>query len=199
MSKYIYRIENPADYSAVENLTREAFWNKYMPGCDEHYIIHTLRGAEGVITELNLVCEMDGEPVGHIFYTHTNVIDADGTAHPVISFGPISVRPDVQRTGIGSELIRRSFAMAREMGFGAVLITGNPRYYHRFGFGPAGEFGIVMDDGREIPELMAIELTPGALDGVSGRMFFHPKFMDIDAAKVEAFDSNFPHKEKKQK
>ena len=197
MSRYIYRNETPADFSAVEALTREAFWDVYQPGCDEHYLLHIMRGDEDVITGLNLVCEMDGEIVGHIFYVHTHVLDASGAAHPVISFGPISVRPDVQRTGIGSEMIRRTFAMAKDMGFGAVTITGNPAYYHRFGFGPAADFGIVMDDGRAIPELMAVELIPGALNGVSGRMMFHPKFMGIDADKVAEFDMQFPPKEKK--
>lgn len=197
MSKYIYRLETPADFPAVETLTREAFWDVYQPGCDEHYILHIMRGDRDVITELNLVCEMDGEIVGHIFYVRTNVVDENGTAHPVISFGPISVRPDVQHTGIGSEMIRRTFAMAKDMGFGAVTITGNPAYYHRFGFGPAGSHGIVMDDGRDIPELMAVELQPGALNGISGRMIFHPKFMNIDAAEVAEFYKQFPPKEKK--
>lgn len=40
----IIRRETPADYAAVEHLTREAFWNVYRPGCLEHYVLHVLRG-----------------------------------------------------------------------------------------------------------------------------------------------------------
>lgn len=38
MEKITFRNETPADYKAVENLTREAFWNVYKPGCDEHFV-----------------------------------------------------------------------------------------------------------------------------------------------------------------
>lgn len=44
MKKITFRNETPADYRAVENLTREAFWNVYKPGCDEHFILHNFRG-----------------------------------------------------------------------------------------------------------------------------------------------------------
>ena len=30
---YMIRLETPNDYRKVENLTREAFWNVYRPGC----------------------------------------------------------------------------------------------------------------------------------------------------------------------
>jgi len=37
------RLETEKDYRPVEELTREAFWNVHVPGCCEHYLIHTLR------------------------------------------------------------------------------------------------------------------------------------------------------------
>ncbi len=188
MTERIFRIETPADYAAAEKLTRQAFWNVYMPGCDEHYILHIMRNDPDAVEALNLVCEQDGQLLGHIFYTRTKVVGPDGEVHPVLSFGPISVRPDVQHTGIGSELIRRSFDLARKLGFGGVIITGNPAYYHRFGFGPASDFGVVMDDGSSFPELMAVELIPGSLKNVSGRMHFAPKFFDIDQKALAEFE-----------
>ena len=62
----IIRIETPADYAAAENLTREAFWNVYCPGCTEHYVLHTFRGKKDFVPELSLVMELDGELAGHI-------------------------------------------------------------------------------------------------------------------------------------
>lgn len=191
MNERIYRLETPADYAAAESLTRAAFWNVYKPGCDEHYILHSLRGDPDAMESLNLVCEQGSRLIGHIFYTRGRIVDASGAAHPVLAFGPISVRPDAQRTGVGSELIRRSLALAGATDFGGVVITGNPAYYGRFGFRPASDFGIVMHDGSSFPELMALELRPGGLAGVSGRMYFSPRFFDVPADGLEAFDASF--------
>lgn len=56
----IIRQETPADYAAVEHLTREAFWNVYRPGCLEHYVVHVLRNDSAFVPELDLVMEQDG-------------------------------------------------------------------------------------------------------------------------------------------
>ena len=106
-NNHIYRLETKADYREVENLTRETFWNVYQPGCDEYYIIHIMRDDEDVVTALNYVCELDGRIVGHIFYTHTKIVDHNNVIHPVLSFGPISVHPDVQKTGMVAVLLKK--------------------------------------------------------------------------------------------
>lgn len=49
------RPEQPKDYREVENLTREAFWNVYRPGCTEHYVLHQYRTNPDFIPELDLV------------------------------------------------------------------------------------------------------------------------------------------------
>ena len=165
-NRYTYRLETPADWAAAEALTREAFWNVYKPGCDEHYILHIMRGKPAVAQELNTVCT-EGEAVrGHIFYTHTAVVTEEGEARPVLSFGPISVDPARQGQGIGSHLIRMTLRQAAEAGHAGVVITGNPAYYSRFGFRPASDFGIVDQDGASYPELMALELGPQRLAGL---------------------------------
>ena len=55
------RIEQPKDYREVENLTREAFWNTYRPGCTEHYVLHKYRENPDFIPELDFVMEEDGK------------------------------------------------------------------------------------------------------------------------------------------
>ena len=62
----VIRRETPADYAAVEHLTREAFWNVYRPGCTEHYVVHILRNDPSFLPELDLVMEKDGQLIGHI-------------------------------------------------------------------------------------------------------------------------------------
>ena len=58
------RLEQPKDYREVENLTREAFWNVYAPGCVEHFVLHQYRNNPDFIPELDFVMEEDGKIVG---------------------------------------------------------------------------------------------------------------------------------------
>lgn len=54
------RREEPKDYETVERITREAFYNMYIPGCVEHYLVHIMRGHEDFIPELDFVLELNG-------------------------------------------------------------------------------------------------------------------------------------------
>ena len=65
----IIRNETPADYRAVENLTRESFWNVYKPGADEHYYVHMMRSHSDFTPELAFVLKKEGEIIGNIMYT----------------------------------------------------------------------------------------------------------------------------------
>ena len=79
----IFRREEPGDYALTEFLTREAFWNVYQPGCEEHFILHSMRGQSAVVDELNYVCENAcGAILGHIFYTRTQVMAGNGQFFP---------------------------------------------------------------------------------------------------------------------
>jgi len=99
--------------------------------------------------------------------TETSIANGEGT-HETLFLGPISVLLEHRRRGIGSRLIRESFMLAREMGYTSVVLVGDPAYYHRFGFRSSVDFGI--RHAQEIPPeyVMACELVPGALSGVSG-------------------------------
>jgi predicted N-acetyltransferase YhbS len=187
--------EEPKDYRAVEEITREAFWNLHVPGCDEHLLAHNLRGCAAFVPELDFVAEAGGEIAGNIMYCRAKVAEDNGCERDVLTFGPVSVMPRLQKRGIGAALIRHSLKAAAGMGFTAVLIYGDPGYYCRFGFKPAEVFGIRTSEGRFHPALQALELAPGALCGAAGR-FFEGEAYHVDPAELEAFDSTFPPKEK---
>jgi predicted N-acetyltransferase YhbS len=194
-SQIILRRERPADYRAVEELTREAFWNVYRPGCDEHYLAHILRTSDAFLPALDYVAVVDGTIVGSILYAKASVaLDAGGTM-PVITFGPISVLPDFQRQGIGRRLIRYTRTLARQMGYSAIFIYGDPAYYGRLGFEPAEQFRIGGGDGLYHDALQVFELTPGALDLAAGRFLEGPVY-HLDEAAAAQFDQAFPEKEK---
>lgn len=194
----IIRRETPADYEAVEHLTREAFWNVYRPGCTEHYVVHVLRRDPDFVPELDLVMERDGQIIGHILYMRAKIVADNGREIPMMTFGPISIHPDVQGQGLGKRLLDYSMERAREMGAGALCIEGNIAFYGRSGFVIAGSRGIRYHGEPEqeiVPYVLLKELQPGFLDGVTG-IYYTPKGYYVDETAAEVFDRDFPPKEK---
>lgn len=190
------RPERPADFHTVEELTRDAFWNHYAPGCSEHYLAHVLRDSPDFVRELDYVAVHDGQVVGNIMYTKARIVPDQGEEREVLCFGPLAVAPAFQGQGVGGQLIGHTAALAREMGYGAILILGDPDYYSRFGFVPAQRYGIGTSWGVYIISLQALVLRPGALDGCAG-YFEESGDFQIDPAAVEAFDRHFPPREKR--
>ena len=194
------RLEEPKDCREVENVTREAFWNKYRPGCMEHYVLHQYRDRPEFVRELDYVIEEEGKIVAHIMYSRASITADDGRTLPIMIFGPVSVLPEEQGKGYGSRLIRHTLELAEQMGCGAVAITGDPGYYHRFGFVSGSALGVYYDGiprTEESPFFMVKELKKDFLRGVTG-VYRDPEGYFLEDADVEAFDAGFPPKEKKK-
>jgi putative acetyltransferase len=189
------RLEQEPDYRHVEELTREAFWNVHVPGCSEHLLAHNLRKCPAFMPDLDFVVLQDDQIVGNIMFCRSVVQDDQGSVSPVITFGPLSVLPAFQKRGIAASLVRHALQAAAGLGYGAVLIYGDPAYYHRFGFRSAQEFGIGTSDGTYMDALMALELSAGALDGISGR-FVEGEAYSVNEEELMEFEKTFPHKEK---
>lgn len=189
---FILRQEEEKDYRAVEELTRRAFWNQNVPGCDEHYLAHILRGHEDFIPQLDLVTEAEnGSIIGNVMYTKSRLTDDTGTEMSILTFGPISVEPSCQRQGIGKAMLERSFEIAKAMGYQVIVIFGNPDNYVARGFKSCKRYNVCVGDGVFPTAMLVKELVPGSLDG--RRWFFHesPAY-EMDSAKAEAFDATFP-------
>ena len=193
--KLVLRKEQPRDFEAVEELTREAFWNRYQPGCDEHFLMHVIRDANCFLPELDIVAEADGKIVGNIVYTKAKVMLDAGGDMDVISFGPLSVLPEYQSKGIGSALVEYTVYAARGQGYQAIFIYGDPLYYSRFGFVGAETYGIGTADNMYASALQALELVPGALAKAAGR-FVEDGIYSPDPEASQEFDKRFPYKEK---
>ena len=190
------RLEEPKDYKEVENLTREAFWNVYIPGCDEHYIIHIMRKSDAFIKELDIVAELGDKIVGNIVYSKAKILCDDKTSYnDVICFGPISVLPEFQNRGVGGRLIEHSKEVARKLGYRGILIYGDPDYYKRYGFVPAENYEIGTPDDMYSAPLQAFELYNGALKNCKGR-FFEDGIFEVDREKADEIEKGFPKKEK---
>ena len=195
---YIIRLERPEEHRAVENLIREAFWNVYRPGCSEHFVIRVLRNDPAFVPELDFVMERGGELIGQNLFMRTVIEADDGRTVPILTMGPICITPPLKRQGYGKKLLDYSLQKAAEMGFGAVLFEGNIAFYGKSGFDYASRFGIRYHDlpeGADASFFLCRELIPGYLDGVTG-VYQTPQGYYVDEADVEAFDRDFPPKEK---
>ena len=109
------RLEQFKDYREVENLTREAFWNVYRPGCTEHYVLNQYRTSPDFIPELDFVMMEEGRIIGHVMFSKAEITLDDGTVFPSWTFGPISIHPDYKRKGYGLKLLKYAIYKAKEM------------------------------------------------------------------------------------
>lgn len=194
---YTIRLERPEDYRAVEELTREAFWNVYKPGCDEHYFTHTMRSHEDFIPELAFVLEKDGEIIANVMYTRAWLTGEDGKEKTIVSFGPLGVHPKYQRKGYGKALLEYSFERAAELGYDATVIFGSPCNYAARGMVSCKKMNVSLEGGVYPCALLVKELVPGALEGKPW-VYRASTAADCceDVKAVAAFDAQFPPKEK---
>ena len=198
------RLERPEDWRQVEDLTREAFWNVYRPGCTEHYVLNQYRSNPDFIPELDLVMEEDGRIIGHVMFSRAELVLDDGRCVPSWTFGPISIHPDYKRKGYGLKLLQYALNKAREMGIGFICMEGNIDFYKHAGFGLASRMGIhyhFEPREAEVPYFLAQELTPGWLkaQGITEATYCPPKgyfVADERPDAFEAYEATFPPKEK---
>jgi predicted N-acetyltransferase YhbS len=187
-------LEEEKDYRSVEELTRDAFWNVYFPGCNEHLLIHNLRNANEFVKELDFIAIYNEGLIGNIVYVKATIKNME-KEYTVLTFGPISVLPKYQNNGIGSKLIKHTINLSKEMGYKAIIIYGDPEYYKRFGFKESKEYDITNKDKKYPAALLVLELYPNALNGIKG-IFDEGKSYEINEGEFEEFEKGFNKKEK---
>ena len=164
------RPETAEDYAAIREVTLLAFGQEV-----EARLVEGLRRLPDFIPELSLVAVRGEQVVGHILFSPM-VIETDKGAIPALSLAPVSVRPECQNQGIGSELVREGLERCRSLEHEVVVVVGHPPYYPRFGFSSARAKGL--EAPFEVPDeaFLVLELAPGALDGVAGVIRYPPPF-----------------------
>ena len=161
------RAERAEDHDAIASVVEAAFGSP-----DEARLVKALRASAGYLPELALVATDDDDVVGHVMFTLTELVD--GTS--ILMLSPLAVRPDRQRRGIGSALVRKGLRGSAEHTEPLVIVEGDPRYYSRFGFVAASELGLERPY-ETIPEaaFQAVRL-PAYVGRARGRVVYPPPF-----------------------
>lgn len=168
MDRIDIRREQRGDEDAIAHLSDEAFGQR-----DESRVIDAVRRAGHAA--ISLVAVADARIVGHILFTPV-AIDSPGPAIVALGLGPMAVLPDMQRRGIGSRLVDAGLRECARIGCQVVVVVGHPEFYPRFGFRPAGSYGLRSEYVVPDEVFMAIELTARALAGRSGLVRYLPEF-----------------------
>lgn len=142
MNNIVISLEEKSEYSKVENLVRDSFWNVYRPGCLEHYVLHQLRKNSAFVPELDFVMYKDGELIGQNMFMRATIAADDGRKIPIMTMGPICIKNEFKGKGYGKMLLDYSLEKAANFGCGALCFEGNIDFYGKSGFKQASEFGI---------------------------------------------------------
>lgn len=163
------RSEGPLDAAAVREVNEQAFGSPV-----EARIVESLRAASDCIS---LVATRNGRVIGHILFTPVSLDPPVGFR--VAGLGPMAVRPEDQRAGVGGQLIRAGLEACRQRGYAAVVVVGHPAYYPRFGFEPAHTRGLTLRD-FDVPEdvFMVVELEAGVRERLKGAVRYSSEFAE---------------------
>ena len=158
--------ETAADHDAIRHVNQESF------GQDaEGHLVDALRN--GGFVRLSLAAELDGRLVGHVLFSDIQIVSDDDSVD-ALALAPMAIVPEHQRKGIGSALIESGLEQCRQDGHRIVIVLGHPNYYPRFGFSP--ELAAPLQSQYAGEAFMALELAPGALEGVGGEVKYSPPF-----------------------
>jgi len=172
----VIRAEEETDETRILEIQAAAFERQ-----NEADLVAMLRRAAD--PHISLVAEDGGRVLGHIFFSPVEIESSPGLPdlpdqRGLAGLAPVAVDPAHQGRGVGSALIRAGLAACPALGWGAVFLVGDPRYYARFGFVMASPKGFTYGSPLFDSVLQVHELSAGALDGHGGRVRFHRAFGD---------------------
>mgnify|MGYP005776561359 CR=1 FL=1 len=148
------RKENEKDYQQIYDVVKIAFENAEHSDGNEQDLVVDLRNGNGYIPELSLVAELDGKIVGYIMFTKILISENEE-----IALAPLAVLPEYQKQGIGSKLIEHGHKIAKDLGYHYSVVLGSEKYYPKFGYIPAINYGIKPPFDVPSDNFMAIKLN----------------------------------------
>lgn len=137
-------------------------------------LVEEIRSKRFYLPELEIIAVCEGEAVGYAGFSRFHL---EGKYEDrLLLLSPVAVKTQLQRRHISKRMIEYGFEKAREMGFEAVIVEGNPRNYNARGFVTAAEKGIFPGKSVHLPAiecLMVKELMPGALESIKGTVDYY--------------------------
>lgn len=170
-SEVLIRPETDGDRHAVWTVNRIAFESDSEPT-----LVDALR--DSGFAAVSLVAEIESEVVGHILFGPLTIITETAKINAA-SLAPMAVLPNHQRQGIGSKLVEAGLAACREQGYRIAVVLGHSKFYPRFGF-KADLAGPLQNPFGNGEAWMAMELVPGALKGIKGRVEYPAPFNALE-------------------
>ncbi|UFN47264.1 N-acetyltransferase [Roseomonas sp. OT10] len=168
-SEATLRDERQEDAAAIAVLVAAAFDGAPHASGAEAALVGALRRA-GALT-LSLVAESGGALVGllvgHVAFSPVRIGGAASNWH---GLGPVAVRPDRQRGGIGTALVRAGLERLRALGSGGCVVLGDPGFYGRLGFRPDPRLWL---EGVPPEYFQALAFSAGTPEGA---VTYHPAF-----------------------
>ena len=133
-------------------------------------LVEEIRSKKYYLPELDLMAvDEKGEIIGYCMFSRFHI---EGRYEDeLLLLSPVAVKTELQRQHISKDMIEFGLQRARELGYKAVLVEGNPRNYHSRGFKTSADYGVVAGEHIHLPHvdcLMIQELVPGALEHIHG-------------------------------
>lgn len=165
--------EQPEDYQTIFNIHKQAFGQD-----NEAELVNALRKTTNFNPELSLLAFINNEPIGHLLLYPVSLETNKGNLIE-LGLGPVAVKLNHQNKGLGTKLIKEGIKKARQLGYTAIVVVGNPKYYKRFGFIKASIKGLKVE--LDVPEedFMILELIPDALKNINGLVKYSQEFNSV--------------------
>lgn len=159
------RPEQSQDIAAIESVIVAAFRNATHTSHTEQFIAKALRSSGQL--SVSLVAVDNGKIIGHVALSPVSI--SNGATH-WYGLGPLSVAPEHQGQGVGSQLVDQALTELRKLGASGCVVAGDPSYYARFGF-------------RAEPSLVLLGMPPKYFQAISfvgpvpaGMVSYHEAF-----------------------
>lgn len=170
------RPENSLEYEEVNNVIYTAFSEQHGVEVGKFMMEHFIeeRKKDSFIPELSLVALENGTIIGEVALHETDIITENGK-NTQLTLSQSAVLPQYRMQGIMRMLVEHALNNAKNMGYGAVFLGGNPKLYGRYGFEPSFKYGIFHENREKWGDegFMVCVLKPGALDGITGTTSYY--------------------------
>ncbi|CDL82840.1 GNAT family N-acetyltransferase [Xenorhabdus szentirmaii] len=126
----LIRVEIPVDAVGIDALLRQSFETSA-----EAELINQLR-EDGLLTLGIVATDDDGHVIGYAAFTP---VDLNGEDHQWVGLAALAVEEQYRHHKLSEYLVNEGLDSLNEFGYGAVVVLGEPTYYHHLGFELANE------------------------------------------------------------